>query len=195
MVAGAAEVTIVRRSLLFAMGRADAAVHVENDHLRWAAVMNPVDPRPVHVGQDFNVRIGRQKLRLEPSHLAGGRSLSFDGLATNNPPHGRITSETPGVVYVLITTKATKHRLTELPRHAVPSVLAGTAVLENIPGNFSQAKGIVKFPVGEQPGVRSNLGTMEFKLQTAVEIDPQRGLSAFTRRVTWGASVLMCILH
>ncbi len=29
MVAGAAEVTIVRRSLLFSMGRADAAVHVE----------------------------------------------------------------------------------------------------------------------------------------------------------------------
>ena len=28
-------------------------------------------------------------------HLAGGCSLSFDGLATNNPPHGRITSETP----------------------------------------------------------------------------------------------------
>jgi hypothetical protein len=46
----------------------------------------------------------------------------------------------------------------------VPSVLAGTAVLENIPGNFSQAKGIVKFPVGEQPGVRSNLGTMKFQL-------------------------------
>ena len=38
MVADAAEVTIVRRSLLFAMGRADAAVHVEDDHLRWAAV-------------------------------------------------------------------------------------------------------------------------------------------------------------
>ena len=77
----------------------------------------------------------------------------------------------------------------------MPSVLAGTPVLENSPGNLGQAKGIVKFPVGEQPGVRSNLGTMEFKLQTAVEIDPQRGLSAFTRRVTWGASVLMCILH
>jgi hypothetical protein len=27
--------------------------------------MNLVDPRPVHVGQNFNVRIGRQKLRLD----------------------------------------------------------------------------------------------------------------------------------
>ena len=135
--------------------------------------MNLVDPRPVHPSQDFDVRIGRQKLRLEPPHLAGGRSLSFDGLATNNPPHGRITSETVGVVYVLITTKATKHRLTELPRHAVPPVLAGTAVLENSPGNLGQAKGIIKLPISQQPAVRGDLGPVKFQLQAAVEIDPK----------------------
>ena len=93
-------------------------------------------------------------------------------VAADDPPHGRITSEAVGVVYIFVAAKTTKHRLTKLPRHAVPSVLAGTAVLENIPGNFSQAKGIVKFPVAEQPGVRSNLGTMEFKLQATVKIDP-----------------------
>ena len=195
MVAGTAEVAVVRRSLLFAMGRADAAVHVENNHLRWAAVMNTVDPRPVHVGQDFNVRIGRQKLRLESPHLAGGRSLSFDGLATNNPPNGRITSETPDVVYVLITTKATKHRLTELPRHAVPSVLAGTDIVKHVSGNLAQAKAIIKLSIGEKPAIRGDLGTMKFQLQAAVKIDPQWGFSAFTRRVTRGASVMMCVWH
>ena len=194
MVAGAAKVTIVRRALLFAMGRADAAVHVENDHLRWAAVMNLVDPHPVHVGQDLNVYIGRQKFRLEAPHLAGRSRLSFDGFASNNPPHGRITPETVGVVHIFIATKTAKHRLTELPRHAVPSVLAGTAVLENIPGNLGQAKRVVKLPIGEQPAVRGDLGTMKFQLQTAVEIDPQRGLSAFTRRVTWDGRVVMCVL-
>ena len=40
MLAGTAEVTIVRCSLLFAMGRADGAVHVENDHLRRMAVLD-----------------------------------------------------------------------------------------------------------------------------------------------------------
>ena len=60
MVAGTAEVTIVRCSLLFAMGRADAAVHVENDYLRRMAVMNLVDPHPVHVDQGFNVLVGGQ---------------------------------------------------------------------------------------------------------------------------------------
>ena len=104
-------------------------------------------------------------------------------LATNNPPHGRITSETPGVVYVLITTKATKHRLTELPRHAVPSVLAGTAVLENIPGNLGQAKGIVKLSISEQPTVRGDLGTVKFQLQAAVKIDPKSVPFRFTHRV------------
>ena len=77
----------------------------------------------------------------------------------------------------------TKHRLTELPRHTVPSVLAGTAVLENSPAKLGQAKSIVKLTIGEQPSVRGDLGTMKFQLQAAVEINPQWELSAFTRRV------------
>ena len=85
MIAGAAEVAVVCRSLLFAMGRADAAVHVENDHLRWAAVMNTVNPHPVHVGQNFNVRISRQKLRLETLSFlkttSTAESLTFWSLA------------------------------------------------------------------------------------------------------------------
>ena len=184
MIACAAEVTIVRRSLLFAMGRADAAVHVENDHLRWAAVMNLVDPRSAHVGQASNVRIGCQKLRLEAPHLAGGSGLSFHSFATNNPPHGRITSKTVGVVHVFVAANTSKHRLAKLPRHAMPSVLAGTAIVENISGGIGQAKSIIKLPIRQQPAVRGNLGTVKLQLQAAVEINPQRGLSAFTRRVT-----------
>ena len=175
--------TIVSRSLLFFMGRTDAAVHVENDHLRWTAVMNTVDPCPAHVGQGFNVYISRQKPCLKTPHLAGGRSLSFDGLATNNPPHGGITSETVSVVHVFISTKATKNRLTELSRQAVPSVLTGTAVLENIPGNLGEAKSIVKLAISEQPSVRGDLGTMEFKIQAAVKIDPKAVPFRFTHRV------------
>jgi hypothetical protein len=49
--------------------------------------------------------------------------------------------------------KASKDRLTEQPRHAVPSILAGTDVLEKPAGHFGQAKGIVKFPVGEKSSV------------------------------------------
>ena len=38
--------------------------------------------------------------------IFGGRILSFDGLASNNPPHGRIASKTLGVVHVFIPAKA-----------------------------------------------------------------------------------------
>ncbi len=96
-----------------------------------------------------------QRLHLSPEALpqnapSGWRTQpSFDGLATNNLPHGGITSETVGVVHVFISTKATKHRLTELSRHTVPSVLTGRAVLENISGNLGEAKSIVKLAISE----------------------------------------------
>ena len=37
---------------------------------------------------------------------------------------------------------------------------------KTIRGHLSQAEGIVKLPVGEQPGIRGDLGTVEFKLQS-----------------------------
>jgi hypothetical protein len=85
VIAGAAEMVVIGRALMLAMGRADGLVHVEHDHLRWAAVMNLVDPRPVHSGQHFNVCIGRQKLRLEPPiWLVDTASLSMALPPTNH---------------------------------------------------------------------------------------------------------------
>jgi hypothetical protein len=139
--------------------------------------MNLVDPHPVHLSQGFNVRVGGQKLRLETSHLAGRSGLSFDGFTANDPPHGGITAQSVGVVHVVVPAKASENGLAKQPRHAVSPVLAGPAVLEKTPGNFGQAKGIVKLPIGEESSVRRNLGTMEFKLEAAVEIDPQMGVS------------------
>ena len=37
--------------------------------------------------------------------------------------------------------------------HAMPPILASTAILEKVAGNVSQAKGMVKLPVGEKSGV------------------------------------------
>jgi len=91
--------------------------------------------------------------------------------------------------------KASKHRLTKQPHHAMPSILAGTAVLEKTPGPLSQAKGIVKLPIGEQSGVRGDPGTVELQLHAAVEIDPQMGVSGFTRRVTRGWLVVVLVSH
>ena len=51
MVAGTAEVAVVGRPLLVAMGRADAAVHIENDFRRRVPVMNPVNPSAGKIGK------------------------------------------------------------------------------------------------------------------------------------------------
>jgi len=58
MVAGAAEVAVVGRSLLIAVGRADAAVHVENSLCCQVAVMHTVDPSAGKIGKHGEVFLG-----------------------------------------------------------------------------------------------------------------------------------------
>ena len=173
MVTRAAEVPVVGCSLLIAMGRANAAVHVENDLRRRVPVMNLVDPHPVHVGQGFNVRVGGQKLCLKTSHLAGGSGLSFDGLAADDPPHDRVEAEPVGIVHVVVPAKASENGLAELPDKTVAAVLPATGVRECIPGNLGQSDRIIQFPIRQQPGVGRDLGTVELQLQPTVKTEPQ----------------------
>lgn len=70
-------------------------------------------------------------------------------------------TQTLGIIHVFVTANTSKQRLAELTRHAVPPILAGTAVLKNSPGNLGQAKGVIKFSIGEEPTVRGDLGTVE----------------------------------
>ena len=146
--------------------------------------MNPVDPHPVHVGQGFNVRVGGQKLRLETSHLAGRGSLSFDGLAADNPPHGRVEAEPIGVVHVVVPAQASENRLAELPNKTVAAILPTAAVRERVPGHVAQSESIIQFPVRQQPGVGSDLGAVELKLEPTVKIQPQNPRFQFTHRVS-----------
>ena len=52
MIADAAEVTVVGRAFLVAVGRADVGVHVEDDFVRRTAVVNPVDLLPRQIRKD-----------------------------------------------------------------------------------------------------------------------------------------------
>ena len=109
------------------MCRIDAAVHVENDLRRRGPVINPVDPPPVHVGQDFNVRVGGQKLRLKAPHLAGRGCLFCDSMAADVPPHNRVEAEPVGIVHVVVTAKAPENELAELPDKTLATVLPTTS--------------------------------------------------------------------
>ncbi len=95
-------------------------------------------------------------------------------MAADDPPHRGITAQTVGVVHVIIPAKTAKHRLAELPDHAMPSVLAGTAVLEKIPGNPGQAKGIVKLPIGEKSSGGSDLPRRNARECSALERPARR---------------------
>ena len=148
--------------------------------------MHPVDPATAEVAQRRQVLVGGQKLRLEPPHLAGGRPLPVDGVAANDPAHGRITRQTVGVVHVVVATKATEHGLAEQPRHAMPSVLAGAAVDQRPACEAAQPEDVVEFPIGEQAAIRGDPGTVGFELDPAVEIDPKSLLFCFTHRVRHG---------
>ena len=151
MLAGTAEVAVVGRPLLVTMGRADAGIHVENDLRRRVPVMNPVDPLAGKIGKRGEVFLGGQNLRFEAPHLTGRGSLSFDGLAADDPPHDRIEAEPIGVVHVVVPAKTSENGLAELPDKTVATVLPTTAVGEYAPGNFAQSDRIIQFPVRQQP--------------------------------------------
>jgi hypothetical protein len=59
-------------------------------------------------------------------------------------------------------------------------VLAASAFEELRDRDLGEPEGIVKFPVSEQAAVRGDPGAVEFELDPAVEIDPQRLRCCFT---------------
>ena len=98
--------------------------------------------------------------------------MSCDGLAADNPPHGRIEAEPVGIVHVVVSAEASENGLAELPGKTVASILPTTGVSEHVPGNLGQPESIIQFPVRQQPSVGSDLGTVELKLQPTVKIQP-----------------------
>ena len=105
MVASAAEVAVVCCSLLFTMGRADAAVHVENDLRRRVPVMHTLDTLPGKIGKRGEIFLGGQNLRLEAPHLTARGRLFRDGMAADDPSHDRVEAEPVGIVHVVIPAK------------------------------------------------------------------------------------------
>jgi hypothetical protein len=62
---------VVNATLLFAVGRAFARIHVQHDSLRLAPLVHPIDPLARQVGEDSEVFRPHQPLGLEAAHLAG----------------------------------------------------------------------------------------------------------------------------
>ncbi len=89
-----------------------------------------------------------------------------------------------GIIHVVVSAKASENRLTELPYKTVATALPTTGVRQYVPGDLCQSDRIIQFPVGQQPSVGSDLGTMELKLEPTVKIQPQNPCFPFTHRVS-----------
>ncbi len=105
-------------------------------------------------------------------------------MTADDPPHRRVETEPVGIVHVVVAAKASENGLAELPDKTVATVLATTGVREHVPGNLAQSDCIIQFPVRQQPGIESDFGTVELKLQPTVKIEPQNPRFPSTHRVS-----------
>ena len=183
VVAGAAEVTVPDRALLFAVGRALGTVHVEDDVAGRLAIMDLVEPGTRQICEGLQVGIGRQPLGLEAAHLAARSCRTIETLTADDRPHRWVAGEPLGVVDILVAGEPPQHRLAEQPAQRVARVLATSAVEELGDRDLGEPEALVELTVGEQPAVGGDPGTVEFELDPAVESGPQRQLSGFTRHV------------
>jgi hypothetical protein len=69
--------------------------------------MHRINPHMKKIGEGGEIVIRRQKLGLEPAHLAGRCAAALDGLAADYPTHRGIASEPVGVIHIFISGKTT----------------------------------------------------------------------------------------
>ena len=105
VIAGAPEMAVVGATLLFAVSRAFARIHVQHDNLRLAPLVHRVDPLARQVGEGSEVLRPHQPLGLEAAHLAGGGSRPFDRPIADHPAYCRVAAQPVGVVHVLVAGK------------------------------------------------------------------------------------------
>ena len=133
---------------------------------------------------NWNVTYLPWRTILVPIFTSFFRNVVSDQCATSSGEANVRMPEAVGVVHVLVAAEPSKRGLTKQTGHPVLTVLPSPRVYKPLPGGGCQSEGIVKFPIGKKPSIGRDLGTVEFQLQAAVKTDPQRGLFAFTRRVT-----------
>src|SRR3954454_4376224 len=71
VIASTSEMTVIGAAFLFAIGRAFARIHVEDDGLRPSPPAHLVDPLTRHIGKRGKVLGSAQPFCLEAAHLAG----------------------------------------------------------------------------------------------------------------------------
>ncbi len=146
VVADAVEMAVPGGPFPITMGRADGTVHVQHDVLQPVAIVEPVDPIAVQVGQSRPVLWQSRRIGLEPPHLRRGGRLCIDGAPTHNLPHDRITGEPVRIVDILVAGAPPMDRLPKQAVEPVDGVLAQTAIAQGTGPRIGQTESIIQFP-------------------------------------------------
>jgi hypothetical protein len=179
----APEMPVVGAAFLFAVGRAFARIHVEHDDPRLTPLVHRVDPLARQISEGGEVRRTGQPFGLEAPHLAGRGCPTHRCAAADYPTHRRIAAQPLGVVHVLVTGQPTEYRLPQQPDQQMPSVPAGARLGQSLAAACGQSEDIIQLAIRQQSAIGGDGRTTEPKHQAAVEIEPQRALIRFTRRV------------
>lgn len=78
-----------------------------------------------------------------------------------------------GVADIFTTSQSSKHRLPQQVNESMAAIPPGVGIGKPITSHCAETEGIVEFAIGQQSGIGGDPRTMELKLQTAVEIEPQ----------------------
>jgi hypothetical protein len=76
-----------------------------------------------------------------------------------------------GVVHVLISSEATKHRLPQQTDQCMAAVLAGARIGEHLARHRAQPERVVEFAVSQQSRIGRDHGAAKLHHQAAVEIE------------------------
>ena len=120
--------TVPDTVFLFAMRRAHARIHVEQDTSRRTATMNAVDPLARKISERRKVLFRREPARLKAAHLARRSRCIRGRLSADYPPHGGIMAQALSVVHIFISGKSPKYGLPQHPDECMPAILASACV-------------------------------------------------------------------
>ena len=183
VVAGAVEVAVPGGALLRAMGRAHRAVHVERDPTQRLGGVVAVDPVARHVRQGGEVLGSGEHFGLEPPHLAGRCRIARDSLAADDPAHRGITSQSVGVVDVLVAGEPAEDRLARKGDDAVQSVVAVARVDDMLAHQLVKTQHVIQLAVEQQTAIGADRRAVELDTNATIEIEPSALRFAFTRKV------------
>ena len=84
---------------------------------------------------------------------AGRRSQAVETLTIGDGAHDRIVREALGVIHVLVSGQAREDRLPQETGDPMATVKAGPRIGNKNGRDVSQAEGVIKHPVEQQPAV------------------------------------------